>query len=197
MGYSGVRRGGKEWPTCQPRQRRPLERSPSRAVRDGLEGEPKATLGCVLTEAPPPAQVLGTQDRAGWGLGELGWGRARWSYLRPQQPRGARQASSSRLTLVRRKQKGSQRQQLHVHLRRTRLPSQGASPGCLWFPRARAAHCRTHLHTFWAVVPGGADVSRESLGGGRERGHPQGRGPHPEGVWPCIGQRTRAGAQRF
>lgn len=32
----------------------------------------------------------------------------------------------------------------------------------------------THLHTFWAIVPRGADVSRESLRGGREQGSPTG-----------------------
>lgn len=32
----------------------------------------------------------------------------------------------------------------------------------------------THLHAFWAVVPRGADVSGESLGGGREQGSPMG-----------------------
>lgn len=32
----------------------------------------------------------------------------------------------------------------------------------------------THLHTFWAVVPRGADVSGESLGGGRGQGSPMG-----------------------
>ena len=50
----------------------------------------------------------------------------------------------------------------------------------LWFAYSGQPHqlelpwAGTHLYAFWAVVPGGANVSRESLKRSRELGSPMG-----------------------
>lgn len=143
------------------------------------------------------------------GCGEMGRGRARRSHLGPQMPTGSRQASSSRLTLVTREQKGSQRRhRIYITGRQdSPFPSKpGSQPRGLWFPQ----DCRllqlelpggagTHLHAFWAIVPRGANVSGESLRGSREQGSPTGTvkgspksrglggGPTRISMSPCVG----------
>lgn len=72
-GQWGKVEGGND-PPARPERRRLLGRSWGRAVRDKLEGEFDAALGCVLTEAPTPS--LGLQDlgQSSWEVGEDGRG---------------------------------------------------------------------------------------------------------------------------
>lgn len=132
--------GGGDLP-ARPGQGRTLHGSQGRAAKDELEGEPKATLGCVLAEGPwPPAKASRTQDAAGWGCG--GKGKSQGQTVSPQGPaahgvpaglglqaypgekgteRGLRGSTSISFT-------GWQVLPL--------LPSQAASPEGLWFPQS-------------------------------------------------------------
>lgn len=109
----------------------------------------------------------------------MGRGRARPAYLGPQLPRGSRQASSSRLPLVRKRQKEVTEAAPPSPSQAGKTPPQwsaqeGVASTDLQLPRSELPVAGTHLHAFWAVVPRGADVSRESLRGGREQGLPMG-----------------------
>ena len=84
---------------ARPGQRTTLAGSRGRTGKDELEGKSGAAQGFALVEASR------TQDGAGRAAGDGQGAGGRQSHLGPQLPTGSRQASSSRLTLVRREQK--------------------------------------------------------------------------------------------
>lgn len=152
----GAAEGG-SGPPGRPGQRRHLDRPQSRAARNELEGVPKACR---------------TQDRVGWGLGEDGQEQGQGQMVLPQAP--AAQGVPAGLELQASPVSREQREVTEV------APPSSSQAGKTPLQAATQEACschrtvRTHLHTFWAVVPRGADVSGESLGGGREQGSPMG-----------------------